>query len=750
MRRLALGLLAALVVARAFWPSEPDLKAGAGTGLVWIAVLFLVGGIALLPSLITGRFTFRWAPTDAAVIVLTALVAISARRGVDWRIAINLAWEWVAIGTVYLLFRNLPRSRAESSALALALAATAAAVSAYGLFQVGVELPELQAAYRRNPALILARMGIEPGTPSQQAFEHRLIGSNEAYATFALANSLAGFLVGPLVLILGLSLQTLARPDDRGSRWGALAMAAPPALLILACLILTKSRSAWVGLLVALVILAWQARHLLPRRRLVGLFALGAVVVAGLATAGVATKRLDLQVLTQSGMSMRYRLEYWRGAWGVITEGASSSAKALWTDTFWAGVGPGNFGSHYLLHKLPQSSEEIQDPHNLFLEVWATSGVWALLALAAALGSGLWILLGRGVDASTDPERATGDDPPAWTGWLVFAAGMGWVAVVFLGGINLFQEDLLPRWLILGFAWLLAALLLVPVWRRSPMPVYAFGAAVAAVVVNLSAAGGIGIPTVALALWSLVALGLNHHEDGPSGRLRTIEGRLPAFALGAVGAAVVGTFVGLTVPFWRSEAQIARAEDLIAHRPPDFDKAEHAYLLAEQLDPYNARAWLGHAFLKYMAWQSRGARPEDLRWKTIPPLLLKAASPPRSPDAWTLHSERAAMTQSLIARAGSQLSPRELIPLQASVVEATRTASRLYPTNASLHARLAESSAEIAMYQDAAKEADEALRLDRLTPHPDKKLAEAVRERLREKRIEWAEKAKHGGLPATP
>ncbi len=194
------------LVARAFWPSEPDLKAGAGTGLVWIVALFLVGGVALLPSLIAGRFTFRWAPTDAAVIVLTALVAISARRGVDWRIAINLAWEWVAIGMAYLLFRNLPRSRAESSALALALAATAAAVSAYGLFQAGVELPELQAAYRRNPALILARMGIQPGTQGQQAFEHRLIGSNDVYSTFALANSLAGFLVGPLVLILGLTL----------------------------------------------------------------------------------------------------------------------------------------------------------------------------------------------------------------------------------------------------------------------------------------------------------------------------------------------------------------------------------------------------------------------------------------------------------------------------------------------------------------------------------------------------------------
>jgi len=749
-RRLALGLLAALVVARAFWPSEPDLKAGAGTGLIWVAVMFLVAGLALLPSLVTGRFTFRWAPTDAAVIALTALVAVSARRGVDWRIAINLAWEWVAIGMVYLLLRNLPRTRGESSALALAFAATAAAVAAYGLFQGGVELPELQAAYRRNPAIILARMGIQPGTPAQQAFENRLLGSNEVYSTFGLPNSLAGFLVGPLVLVLALALQNLARPGDRGSRWGVLAMAAPPALLILVCLVLTKSRSAWIGLLAASLILVWRSRRQVPRRVLVGLVASGAVVVVGLIAAGLATKRLDPQVLTQSSMSMRYRIEYWRGTWGVISEGASSLANALGTNTFWAGVGPGNFGSHYLLHKLPQSSEEIQDPHNLFFEVWATAGVWALLALATALGSALWILLKPEAGSTAEPDPAAADDLPGRSTWLVFAAGAGWIMVVMLGRMNLFQDDLLPRWLILGFGWLLAALLLAPLWRRSPMPAFAFGAAVAAVVVNLLAAGGIGIPTVAMGLWGLVALGLNQREDGPGGKLRTVESRLPAFAVGVVGAAVAGTFVGFTVPFWRSEAEIARAEEFIARRPPDFNKAENAYLLAEQLDRYNARAWVGHAYLQYLAWESRGAKPEDLRWKTIPALLLKAASPPRSRDAWTLHSERAAMTRALLGRASSQLAPREIIPLQASIVEATRTASLLYPTNASLHARLAEASAEVSMFQDAAKEADEALRLDALTPHQDKKLPAAVREQLEEKRAEWAEKAKQGGLPARP
>src|ERR1700722_19862254 len=93
LRRLALGLTAALVTARAFWPSEPDLKEGAGRGLLWVLSVFVVFGLALAAALIGGRFRFRWSWTDAMVIGLVTLVARSAWPAVDRRPAINLAWE---------------------------------------------------------------------------------------------------------------------------------------------------------------------------------------------------------------------------------------------------------------------------------------------------------------------------------------------------------------------------------------------------------------------------------------------------------------------------------------------------------------------------------------------------------------------------------------------------------------------------------------------------------------------------------
>jgi hypothetical protein len=480
-----------------------------------------------------------------------------------------------------------------------------------------------------------------------------------------------------------------------------------------------------------------------------------------MAIAGFATGRLDREVLTQSNMSMRYRWEYWQGAWGVITEGASSLGKALGASNFWAGVGPGNFAHQYLLYKLPQASEEIQDPHNLFLEVWATAGFWALTALLAALVLGLWNVLGpsRPVSSHVDARAGRGrhyeDDevPPPMEkgqagvaserlGWIVIAGGLGLVMVLMLGQMNLFQGDLFIRWLVLVMSWVAAALLGVALWRRVSLPGAAVGAAVVAIVVNLLAAGGIGIPTVASSLWLLLALGLNVREDRPCGRIREVDSRIPGFAMSVVWSAVVGSFFGAITPFWSSETALAQADDALQHNQPDFEKAQAAYDAAKRADAYNPRPWLGDAYLQLRVWESRGARPEDLRWKTIPVLLLKAASPPRNPSAWTLHSERAKITRDLLAKVGQKLDPRDIISMQASIVEATRTASRLYPTNATLHARLAEASADVSMFGDAVSEATEALRLDKLlAPHPDKRLSDATRDRLISKLAQWTEKA---------
>src|SRR5262249_37719397 len=139
--------------------------------------------------------------------------------------------------------------------------ATAVAVSAYGLYQVKVELPQLQAQFTRNPRQILQKLNIEPGTPGESMLKNRLMQSSEPWSTFALANSLAGFIAGPLVMLLVVGLHNLVRPDSAGSRWYALAMAAPLVVVLAVALTLSKSRSAYLGVFVSLCLIAWQMRR---------------------------------------------------------------------------------------------------------------------------------------------------------------------------------------------------------------------------------------------------------------------------------------------------------------------------------------------------------------------------------------------------------------------------------------------------------------------------------------------------------
>jgi hypothetical protein len=278
-------------------------------------------------------------------------------------------------------------------------------------------------------------------------------------------------------------------------------------------------------------------------------------------------------------------------------------------------------------------------------------------------------------------------------------------------------------------------------WRRRPLDAAALGAAAVAVMVNLTAAGGIGIPTVALGLWTALALGVNLRDDRRCGRLRDAGGRIAAFALAAAWAALVGTFVGQVTPYWKCEAAMTDAEEALAARPPNPDRAEAAYNRAINADQYSARPWLALAALDFEVWRERGSRYDDKRWQKVAVELTKAVEPPRTPHSWARHRERARTIGLILKAAGSNMTPRELLIYRGRVVSASRTAARLYPTNAEMRARLAEASEQIGMVPDALKEGREALRLDALTPHADKKLDPKVRRWLESKIPEWAKAA---------
>lgn len=743
-RRFSLGLTAALLTARAYWPGEPDVKAEAVAALGWDLAVLIAAGFALAAALIGGAFRIRWSRADAAVIALMLLVGLSSTQAYDRRIAINLAWDWAALGVMYLLVRNLPRTSSESTALAGAMVATAVAVSVYGLYQVGVEFPQMRAYYAANKLQVLQNAGVVPGTPGQVLFENRLLGSNEVISTFALANSLAGFLVVPLVVMLTIGWENLLGREGKGSRFASLAIALVPTLIVAICLMLTKSRSAWIGLAVAIAILAFRERRRVSTRTLLLTGFGGLALLAAFIFGGLATGRLDREVLTQSPMSLRYRGEYWVGAWRVITEN---------TQAFWMGHGPGNFTASYLRYKLPQASEEIFDPHNLILEVWATAGTPAMVALVLALGFAFVDLFGRSKRSSVVPEGDTGrtsslpaSEPPRSATWLVAWGAGGLLMVVMLGQLNPFVGDLFSRWLILGTAWIGALLCGMSLWRRLPLPAVGLAAGSLALAINLLAAGGIGIGPVALMLWVSIALGLNLREDRACGQLRELGGRLPAFGVSMVWSAVIGSFFGAILPVWRANQELDDAETALHSRPPQFERAENAYVRAYTLDRFSSRPWFGLAFSKFEEWRARGSKVDDRRWKAIPVALADAVKAPRNPNSWALHHQRALVIRDLLAKLGPQLSPKEVLTYRSNIIADTRRASMLYPSNATLHAELAQASAEIGMVGDAVTEAKEALRLDKLlAAHKDKQLAPAMRKFLEDQLPRWEKDAR--GMP---
>jgi O-Antigen ligase len=747
LRRVALGATAALMVARVYWPSEMVNSLDIGGGLVWVFCLLGVVGLALTAALVGGTLRLRFSWADAALIAMTMLIALSVGHAIDRRPAINAAWELGGVCLLYLLVRNLPRTRGESSALAAMIAATAVAVAAYGIYQVKIELPPVQKKYLTSAvyrAEVLKMMNIEPGSTHQKLFENRFLGSNEPFATFALANSLAGFLVGPLVVMLCVGWSNLTRPDGTsGSRWGALALWGFPTFAMLSCLILDKSRSATIGLGVGLMVIAWRERRQVSKRTLLLGGLGGLAVVAVIVAVEFKNGRLDRLVLTESGKSFRYRQEYWIGAWRAINESRRS---------FWNGYGPANFAAPYVLHKLPEASEDVKDPHNLVLEVWATAGIWAVVALSAAIAVGLWNAFRPGqvkvddeVSLEIEPpapgrKRRDPSAPPMGVAWLIGAGALGWIlACPPIGGLNPFDTkgEMFFRWLFLGVAWPVAIGCGVLAWRRQPLDPAWLGAAALAILVNLLAAGGIGIPSVALGLWVALALASNLREDRACGRLREAGGRVPAYGLAALWMAFVGTFCGAVTPYWYSQAAMADAADALRSRPPNYERAENAYLKAKDLDKYNPRPWLDLASLDFETWKFRGAKGDDLRWNKVPVEMLESVEPPRPTNSWSLHRERARMSKLLLNALGDKVSQKKRTKLLADVVHASRRAVQLYPANSSLRAWLAEASADIGMIPDALTEGEEALRLDKLTPHLDKKLDPKIRVWLEDKLPEW-------------
>ncbi|MDG1894323.1 MAG: O-antigen ligase family protein [Fuerstiella sp.] len=399
MKNLIVILFCMMMTASVLWPSEGAIN---GDGL-HLAIGWLV--TALL-AVVTKRQDQD--PADDTTFSRTQLAAASSvifLLGGFWlstwnvfhvhgdrRAALNLAFEWSGIGAAFVTIAcRFRRQRSLQSIVALTIG-LGAGTAILGVWQhhvsygqraewylqqrseldTALQASDVQSSVKRSHLKgAFERMKIPLDGPKRQLFERRLLDSSEPVGPFALANTLGGVLAVAVVLLIAGVMQSL----HRRVRISALSWCITGSIVFLLtyCLLLTKSRTAWVGCIVGIMVLVGRQRLGKPAAGLARLGAGASILIAAALGISIATGAIDREVVMEAPRSLQFRLLYWTGAAGVIRD----------NPVF--GTGPGNFRQVYLRHKPVESSEDILDPHNVLLDVWCSAGLMGLVALVSLL-----------------------------------------------------------------------------------------------------------------------------------------------------------------------------------------------------------------------------------------------------------------------------------------------------------------------------------------------------------------------------
>lgn len=729
MAPLLLAALAALAVAAVLVPAEAATQRGTHAVLVvlWLVLALAWWAVGLLEK--TRRV--RFGAVDRAVVALVGWhvvsAAVMARYGSP-RGSINAAWQWAAFGLVFLLARQVLDSAASRRALCSVMIGLGVCLSVHGFHQYAIGMPAARAEYRADPQRVLRRQGIaaDPQSPSRMRYENRL-NSTEPLATFSLANSLAGYLVPWLVVVLGIVAgnlvawsfvagnfaagnvatgQTIRRPGVTVLRVGLLAGLC--VLPLVACLILTKSRSAYLAAMVGAATVVGVVRgRRVGRSEIVAVASAGTIAL--LAAVAIAIGALDVEVLSEAPKSILYRLEYWRATASMIA------------DYPIFGCGPGNFQDTYTAFKLPQASETVADPHNFMLEIWATAGTPAMLALLA-VG---WFSIRRAGSAVAGAAPAACNSAAGRIEvWAVYVGAAVGVAIAFPIG---FLVDSVPDvnllWGLLPAAACIA--ILDPWTRRGRLPALVPMVAVGALLVHLLAAGGIGFAGVANSLWLLLPVALNDAEDPAGGRRASRSVPRWGMAVGAVATLLLlaGCYQTLYRPTLTSQAllpagRLLRFEAIDAVRQGHqwgaqvaLNQAETKFAKAARGDRFSSRARLELAALHHARWLQTGAPADRERFERFVEdglaLNVRSASARRQVGEWRLEAYRVTGESEMLEGA----------------IDALAQAASRYPADAMIHAEWAWTRHLAGDAVGAARQAELALELDGRNPHADKKLA---------------------------
>lgn len=279
------------------------------------------------------------------------------------------------------------------------------------------------------------------------------LSGNRPFGTFVYSNSLAGFLVLALPVLVA-SIWELRRSWERSAMWVTMVTVCG---LILFSLILSGSKGGFASFAAVVVV----AVVLVPFSRRVKIALLALVLICGLALVW----RYGSDIFRYASSTLGARLDYWRAGARIVA------------DHPWLGTGPGTFGTIYPFYK-DIAPEDPRLAHNNFLEAAADSGILGFLAYTA-----LWawpvIVAVKRVRQSHDPVLM--GLTLSLIGWIVhglvdfdqYIPSLALMALLFLGllearldGVPRGKLATLPVGIRIAVSLLLCALCALP-WNRS-------------------------------------------------------------------------------------------------------------------------------------------------------------------------------------------------------------------------------------------------------------------------------------------
>ncbi|MGL4594972.1 MAG: O-antigen ligase family protein [Thermoguttaceae bacterium] len=356
------------------------------------ALSILMAGIWTLSAVrSSNQLQLRFEFFDGIVFSFLGIVAFSSfwsilpGNGGAPRPCFNLLSEILALMAMWFLFRQVLTSLPQLRTICFLLITLFATQSFFGLYQYFVEIPNLQNEVRSNADVIrkIHLGNMAENSPEWNQWKSRL-DTATPMGTYPLTNSLGGFLGCGIVFLIGFCVTNWSQMRS----WKARFFLTFLIFLVSICFITTKCRSAFVAVVFGVGFLFFTGiipsfqflkqrflKQQIPKQQF-SFFRLKGFV-ARLFIGGIALVLLLLctilfigiskgEMINGATKSLGVRLEYWEASLGIIAE------KPI------IGVGLGNFKHVYTRHKLPQSSEEISDPHNFVVEIAAVAGLPAL------------------------------------------------------------------------------------------------------------------------------------------------------------------------------------------------------------------------------------------------------------------------------------------------------------------------------------------------------------------------------------